>query len=128
MLRRWVTVGITLFSTLLTGACLRAVEVSPEDALAASEHYGNILIEDKDGILYYAQSIEEGEEGFFKLNMVKVVNDGVDRYLNEQTIAKEEITSIKYYKNNRWVTIGALAALSVFILYIYYSVNTSLLD
>ena len=128
MLRRWVTVGITLFSTLLTGACLRAVEVSPEDALAASEHYGNILIEDQDGILYYAQSIEEGEEGFFKLNMVKVVNDGVDRYLNEQTIAKEEITSIKYYKNNRWVTIGALAALSVFILYIYYSVNTSLLD
>ena len=40
----------------------------------------------------------------------------------------DAIVSVEYYKNNRWVIAGALTALSLFILWLYYSINTTLFD
>lgn len=128
MTRRWFLVGTLIVSVLSLGACLRSVEVNPEDAIAASEHYGNIRIEDEEGIFYYAQSIEEGEEGFYLLNMVKVVDDGVVKYVNEHSVPKETIVAVHYYENNRWIVAGLVTATALFIVWLYYSINTSIFD
>jgi hypothetical protein len=128
MKRSWVSIVSVLLCVLNLGACVRSVEVNPEDAVEASEHFGNIRIVDKRGIEYYAQSIEEGEEGYYTLNMVQIVDDGVSKYVNEYSIAKASIVKVHYFENNRWIVGGALTALAVFMIYLYYSINTSIFD
>ncbi len=85
---RWLLLGLCLLLALALGGCLRAVEISPDNAMEASDHLGNIKIEVESGVIYYAQSIEEGDEGFYRLVMVKVVDDGVPRWENERARAK----------------------------------------
>jgi len=127
-MRRWVLILLTLAVALALGGCLRSVAVNPEDAVAASEHFGNIRIEDEQGVFYYAQSLEEGEEGFYTLNMVKIVDDGVADYVNEHHLAEDKIVAIHYYENNRWVVAGLTTATVLFLIYLYYSINTSIFD
>ena len=110
------------------GACLRAVEISPENAVDSAGHLGNIKVETKSGILYYAQSIEEGEAGFYRLIMVKVVDDGVKSWKTELALPKASVVSIHYYENNKWLVGGTIAVTSLFIVWLYYKINTSVFD
>jgi hypothetical protein len=125
---RRLLLGLCLLVIPLLGGCLRSVEISPENALDAAEHLGNIKLEDENGILYYAQSIEEGEEGYFLLTMVKVVDDGVASWEHEFQLAKESVVSIHYFENNKWVVGSAIAAASLFMIWLYYEINTSVFD
>ncbi|MCP5071262.1 MAG: hypothetical protein GY946_32275, partial [bacterium] len=59
MKRSWPMIALILILLPAVGGCLRSVEMNSDDALDAAEHYGNIQIEDRWGIVYVAQSIDE---------------------------------------------------------------------
>lgn len=126
-MRRWVPVGLTLLAVLAAG-CAREVVVSTEDALAATDHYGNIRVVDKWGIVYLTQSLGETDEGDYLLQMVKVVDDGVVDYLQEHTVRREDVVSISYYEQNRWTVIGLVTGTALFMVWLYYKLNTSVFD
>ncbi len=125
---RRLILGLCLLIAPALSGCLRSVEISPENAIAASDHLGNIRIEDEEGIIYIAQSIEEGEEGFYLLNMVKVIDDGVPKWETEYSLPKDRVTKIHYYQNNKWVTGTAIASASLFMVWLYYKINTTIFD
>lgn len=128
MMRRWLLLALTLPLLLVSTGCIRSVELNSDDALEASDHHGNIRIEDRRGIIYVAQSIDETDEGDYLLTMVKVIDDGVLDYQQEFMIARADVVSIRYYENNRWVVGTMLTGMSLFMIWLYYKINTSVFD
>ncbi|MCB9514676.1 MAG: hypothetical protein H6693_00595 [Candidatus Latescibacteria bacterium] len=130
MTRRWVGVGLTLLMLLTTGACMRTMEVNPEDAAAelAESGVGNIRIVDKNGIVYLAQSLTETEEGNYLLETVERIDDGVSEYFVDTTIPRDDVVSVHYSKVNTWVVAGMVTATSLFMVWLYYKINTSVFD
>ncbi len=128
MKRSWPLIALILMLLPAASGCLRSVEISSNDALEASDHYGNIRVEDRWGMVYVAQSIDENEDGDYLLTMVKVIDDGVIDYRNEHLVKRDDVTSIKYYKNNRWMVVGMVAATTLFMGWLYFKINTSVFD
>ncbi len=119
------TFTLSLFT--LSG-CIRSVEINPEEALAEGSYRGNVRVEDAKGVIYNAQAISETEEGDYLLEMVDVIDDGVvDREI-EVVLAKADVVSIKYTENNRWATVGLVGGVSLFMVWLYYKINTSVFD
>jgi hypothetical protein len=128
MKRSWPLIALILFLLPAASGCLRSVEMSSDDALEAADHYGNIRIEDRWGMVYLAQSIDENEDGDYLLTMVKVIDDGVIDYQNEHLVKRDDVTSIKYYQNNRWMVVGAVTGTALFMGWLYFKINTSVFD
>ncbi len=128
MKRSWPLIALILMLLPAASGCLRSVEISSNDALEASDHYGNIRVEDRWGMVYVAQSIDENEDGDYLLTMVKVIDDGVIDYRNEHTVKRDDVISIKYYQNNRWMVVGMVAATTLFMGWLYFKINTSVFD
>lgn len=128
MKRSWPLIALILFLLPAASGCLRSVEISSDDALDAEEHYGNIRIEDRWGMVYVAQSIDENDDGDYLLTMVKVIDDGVIDYKNEHLVLRDDVTTIKYYRNNRWLVTGMVAGTALFMGWLYFKINTSVFD
>jgi hypothetical protein len=129
MTRRWVGVGLTLL-LLATGACTRTMEVNPEDAATelADKGVGNVRVVDKQGIVYLAQALTETEDGNYLLETVERIDDGVSEYLTDLTLRKSEVVSVRYSKVNRWAVGGMVTATSLFMVWLYYKINTDVFD
>ncbi|MCP4546151.1 MAG: hypothetical protein GY835_06770 [bacterium] len=129
MKRSWILVGLMCILPLALGGCLTAVELSPENAMDAGEQNVNILIEDINGLSYVAQGIEyDGETDGYKLFQVEITNDGVVSNELELFLPKEQVVSVKYYKNNKWMVATLVTGASIFLVWLYYSINTSVFD
>ncbi len=128
MKRSWPLIALILMLLPAASGCLRSVEISSNDALEASDHYGNIRVEERWGMVYVAHSIAETEDGDYLLTMVKVIDDGVIDYRNEHTVKRDDVISIKYYQNNRWMVVGMVAATTLFMGWLYFKINTSVFD
>ncbi|MBN2169959.1 MAG: hypothetical protein JW819_01405 [Candidatus Krumholzibacteriota bacterium] len=134
MTRRWVTLGLTLLAALALGGCLRTVELNPEtlqpeDVDAATAHYGNVHFLDKRGIDYFAQSFEVSEDGgSFLLKMVEVVDDGVHTNEVDVALPRGSVVSIRYSENSPWILGSLVTGTALFMVYLYYKINTDVFD
>ncbi|MBM4118498.1 hypothetical protein FJ251_12330 [bacterium] len=128
MLRRWLAIALTLLTLSGTGACLRAVEVNPEETPSGTALRGNIRVVDRDGIVYIAQSLRVTESGDYLLEMVERIDDGVSEVLMETTLPRAEVVSIRRSETNRWAVAGLVAGTALFMVWLYYKINTSVFD
>ena len=134
MTRRWALLGLTLLAALALGGCLRTVELNPEtiqaeDVDAAAEYHGNVHFLDKQGIDYYAQSFELSEDGgSFLLKMVEVVDDGVHTNEVDVALPRAAVVSISYSENSPWVLGSLVTGTALFMVYLYYKINTDVFD
>ena len=130
MTRRWPwALPALLMIALAAGGCLRSVEIEPADVTAESEIIGNVLAIDKKGVHYHAQSFFVTPTGdSLRLIMVEIVDDGVVSRTPGLTVAKQNIESFHYYQNDNRIVLGLVGAISLFMVFLYYKINTSLFD
>jgi hypothetical protein len=128
MIRRWFAIALTLLTLTATGACLRSVELNPEDTPAGTAMRGNIRLVDKDGVVYHAQSLTVTDTGDYRLEMVERVEDGVGEYLIETVLPQADVVSIRSNQTNRWAVAGLVTATALFMVWLYYKINTSVFD
>jgi hypothetical protein len=129
MKRSWVLTALIPLLALALGGCLRSVEVNPEDLGEDAELVGHVKVTDKTGIEYKAQSLMNSEDGeSFLLQRVDVVNDGVKSQAEEYLLPKDQVKSIEYYKTNGWVVFGLVVAVGLFMVFLYYKINTDVFD
>lgn len=134
MTRRWAPLGLTLLAALALAGCMRTVELDPEtlqaeDVEAAEEHHGNVYFLDKQGVEYFAQSFELSEDGDgFLLKMVEVVDDGVHTTEVDVALPRQSVVAIRYSENSPWVLGSLVTGTALFMVYLYYKINTDVFD
>ena len=128
MTRRWLAITLLLLTLTATGACLRSVELNPEDTPSGTALRGNIRLVDKDGIIYVAQALTVTDAGDYRLEMVERIEDGVAEYVIETTLPQADVVSVRTSETNRWAVAGLVTATSLFMVWLYYKINTSVFD
>ena len=129
MKRAWVLVAMLILLPLMMGGCMRAMDLNPENAMPPEDHCGYIHFTADDGVIYQAQSFDYDQESEnYLLYMVKITNDGVESSEVEMSLPKEDVVAIQYYTNNKWLTAGLVGGAAVFLVWLYYSINTSVFD
>jgi hypothetical protein len=127
-MRRWTAIALTLFAVAGAGACLHSVELNPEDTPSGTALRGNIRLVDRDGVVYIAQSLTVTDTGDYRLEMVERITDGVSEYLVETTLPQAEVVSVRSRQTNRWAVAGLVTATALFMVWLYYKINTSVFD
>jgi hypothetical protein len=128
MMRRWFAIATLLLTLVATGACLRSVELNPEDTPAGTAIRGNIRLVDKDGVVYLAQTLTVTDTGDYRLEMVERIDDGVPERLIETTLPQADVVSIRSNQTNRWAVAGLVTATALFMVWLYFKINTSVFD
>ncbi len=128
MTRRWLAITLLLLTLTATGACLRSVELNPEDTPSGTALRGNVRLVDKDGVIYVAQALTVTDTGDYRLEMVERIEDGVAEYVMETTLPQASVVSVRTSETNRWAVAGLVTATSLFMVWLYYKINTSVFD
>lgn len=128
MMRRWFAIATLLLTLAATGACVRSVQLNPEDTPAGTAIRGNIRLVDKDGVVYVAQALTVTDTGDYRLELVERIDDGVPVRLIETTLPQADVVSIRSDQTNRWAVAGVVTATVVFMVWLYYKINTSVFD
>lgn len=128
MTRRRLLAALTLLTLFALGACTRSMELTPDESLDEGTYRGNIRVEDRKGVIYNAQAISETDEGDYLLEMVEVVNDGVVDHEIEVVLTRSQVVSIRYRETNRWAVVGMVTSVTVFMVWLYYKINTDVFD
>jgi len=127
-MKRWTAIVLMLLTLTATGACVRLVELNPEDTPSGTAMRGNIRLVDKDGVVYVAQALTVTDTGDYRLEMVERIEDGVPEFLMETTLAKAAVVSVRSSETNRWAVAGLVTATALFMVWLYYKINTSVFD
>ncbi|MDP6418078.1 MAG: hypothetical protein QF492_07185 [Candidatus Krumholzibacteria bacterium] len=115
--------SLALILLVLTIGCVKTVDLNTEEAIGEVDHYGNIQILDDQGIRYFAQSIVEAAPDTLTLTLVRIVDDGVISHEQEYLLPLENVRSIRYRDNHVWIVGSSIAAMALFMTWLYYRIN-----